>query len=222
MASLDPAREPAPPTPPRGWWLRAGKRAFDALAAVAGLSVLAPVLLLIAAWIKLDSRGPVFFRQERVGRYGRVFRIHKFRTMHSVAVPLAVPEELTIGADPRITVAGRWLRRTKLDELPQLIDVLVGNMSLVGPRPEVPRYVAHWPAHLRQQVLMLRPGITDLASIEFRDESALLAQAPDPQRYYIEVIAPRKLQLAVRYLQQASLRTDLKLIARTLLAIMAR
>lgn len=207
-------------TAARSWWLRGGKRAFDFCAALAGLLVLAPAMLLIALWIKLDSSGPVFYRQERVGRGGKPFRIHKFRTM--VPEGEAAAKQITIGADPRITRAGGFLRNAKLDELPQLIDVLVGSMSLVGPRPEVPRFARHWPAGVREQVLSVRPGITDIASIEFRNESELLACAADPEHEYIHVIAPQKLQLALRYVQQASLATDLKLILRTLLAIAAR
>ena len=193
------------------------KRAFDVVVSGAGLVLLSPLLLAIAAWIKLDSRGPVFFRQERVGRHGVPFRIHKFRTM--VVDASARGGELTIGADPRITRAGLALRRTKLDELPQLIDVFVGTMSLVGPRPEVPRYVAMYPPAVREKVLSVRPGITDSASIEFRDESALLARSDDPEREYTQVVMPAKLRCAVDYVERASLWLDLLLIARTLKAI---
>jgi lipopolysaccharide/colanic/teichoic acid biosynthesis glycosyltransferase len=152
------------------------------------------LLLLVALWIKLDSPGPVFFRQERIGRFGVPFRIHKFRTMtHG-----AVGAQITVGADARITRAGAWLRRTKLDELPQLIDVLRGAMSLVGPRPEVPRYVAMYPQGLRDKVLSVRPGITDVASLEYRDEGELLARAADPEREYVSVVMPAKLKLAAQ------------------------
>jgi lipopolysaccharide/colanic/teichoic acid biosynthesis glycosyltransferase len=217
---LEPAAASASVAPPRGWWLRGGKRVFDTVAAALGLLLLAPLLLALAAWIKLDSPGPVFFRQERVGRGGRPFRIHKFRTMRHA--PQAEGAQITVGADARITRAGRWLRAAKLDELAQLIDVLRGDMSLVGPRPEVPRYVALYPPELRAQVLAVRPGITDLASIVFRDESTLLARAADPERAYREVILPRKLALAARYAAQASLATDLALILRTLAALVRR
>lgn len=212
---------PVHPLPLHGWWLGGGKRVFDLLAAALGILVLAPVLLAVAAWVKLDSPGPVFFRQQRVGRGGRLFRIHKFRTMVTAQAPAGRPGalQITVGADPRITRAGRLLRATKLDELPQLLDVLSGHMSLVGPRPEVPRYARLWPEPLRSRVLAVRPGITDRASIEFRDESDLLARAADPEREYIEVVAPRKLALAATYLDQASLRFDLGLIGQTLLAI---
>ena len=196
------------------------KRLFDLLLAGSGLVLLAPLLLLVALAIRLDSAGPVFYRQVRVGRHGREFRIHKFRTMtHD---PAGRGPQLTVGADARITRVGAVLRRTKLDELAQLIDVLEGTMSLVGPRPEVPRYVALYPAGLREKVLSVRPGITDFASIEYRDESTLLAQSADPERTYREVVLPAKLALQARYVDQAGVWTDLRLIGRTVWAIIAR
>ena len=198
----------------------ATKRALDFAAALAGLVLLAPLLAVVAAWIRLDSPGPVFFRQERVGRGGVPFRIHKFRTMRAAAE--AAGPALTVGADPRITRAGAFLRRTKLDELPQLIDVLRGDMSLVGPRPEVPRYVATYPPALRAKVLSVRPGITDPASLQFRDESALLARAADPEREYREVVLPAKLRLAADYVDQATLAGDLRLIGSTLRTLWRR
>jgi lipopolysaccharide/colanic/teichoic acid biosynthesis glycosyltransferase len=191
-----------------------GKRLFDLVGAVLGLVLLAPLLVGIALWIRLDSPGPALFRQQRVGRHGVPFMIHKFRTMIVDAPRLG--SELTVGADPRITRAGRALRRAKLDELPQLLDVLTGSMSLVGPRPEVPRYVALYPAALRDKVLSVRPGITDPASIAYRDEGALLARVADPERVYVEQVIPAKLDHAVRYVEQMSLRTDLGVIGRTL------
>lgn len=194
------------------------KRLFDLLAAGLGLALLAPLLLLIAVWIKLDSPGPVLFRQQRVGQGGRLFDIHKFRSMRADAPGLG--PQITVGADARITAAGRWLRASKLDELPQLWDVLRGAMSLVGPRPEVPRYVALYPVELRELVLSVRPGITDIASIEYRDESRLLAQAADPERCYIEQVMPAKLALAARYVRTRSLWLDLRLIGRTLAALL--
>ena len=154
------------------------KRLFDVLAAGVGLLLLAPLLAAIALWVRVDSPGPVFFRQQRVGRHGVPFRIHKFRTM--AHAPVAAGPLLTVGADARVTRAGRFLRRTKLDELPQLVDVLQGTMSLVGPRPEVPRYVALYPPELRAVVLSVRPGITDPASLLFRDEGEVLGRAADP------------------------------------------
>ncbi len=190
------------------------KRLFDLFAASFALLVLAPSMVLIALVIKLDSPGPVFFRQQRVGRRGVPFRIHKFRTMRADAVGSG--PQITVGADPRITRVGRLLRRTKLDELPQLFDVIAGTMSLVGPRPEVPRYVALYPAELRAKVLSVRPGITDPASIAYRDENALLALASDPERVYVEEVMPTKLRHSVRYVETMSLATDLRLIGQTL------
>ncbi len=191
------------------------KRAFDLLVAAGALLLLAPLLAAIALWIRLDSPGPVFFRQQRIGRHGVPFSIHKFRTMVHGAPGLP----LTVGADPRITRAGRWLRRTRLDELPQFIDVLQGTMSLVGPRPEVPRYVARYPPALRDRVLAVRPGITDPSSLDFLDEAARLATAADPEREYVERILPAKLQRAAAYAQRASLRTDIAVLWRTLLVL---
>jgi lipopolysaccharide/colanic/teichoic acid biosynthesis glycosyltransferase len=197
-----------------------GKRLFDLAGSALALLLLAPLLALIALRVKLDSPGPVFFRQERVGRGGQPFRIHKFRTMVADA-PQRGPA-LTVGADPRITASGAWLRRTRLDELPQLIDVLQGHMSLVGPRPEVPRYVQHYPPGLRERALAVRPGITDPSSLAHLDEGELLAAAADPEREYIERILPRKLQAAADYAERASLWTDLRVIARTLKLLVQR
>ncbi|WOB09441.1 sugar transferase [Piscinibacter gummiphilus] len=188
------------------------KRLFDLVLSACGLLLLSPLLLAIAVWVKLDSPGPVFFRQERIGRHGVPFRIHKFRTMaHGGQGAL-----ITVGADRRITRAGAFLRRAKLDELPQLIDVLLGEMSLVGPRPEVPRYVAMYPAGLRDKVLSVRPGITDVASLEYRDESERLSKADDPEQEYVNVVMPAKLRLAAQYVDRASLAFDLQLILRTM------
>ncbi|MDD3530338.1 MAG: sugar transferase [Gallionellaceae bacterium] len=194
------------------------KRTFDLLASAFGLLALAPFLLLVAVAIKLDSPGPVFFRQERVGRLGSVFRIHKFRTMVTDAERRGL--QITVGADARVTVVGAFLRRYKLDELPQLIDVVMGNMSLVGPRPEVPRYVALYPDDVRRIVQSVRPGITDLASIEFKAENDILGHAKDPHRAYVEEILPIKLRYYVDYVQGRSFWGDMKIILRTLLAIM--
>lgn len=190
------------------------KRMFDLLLALVALLLAAPLMLLAALAIRLDSPGPVFFRQPRVGQGGRLFRIHKFRTMVADA-PQRGPS-LTVGDDARITRVGRFLRRSKLDELPQLIDVLRGDMSIVGPRPEVPRYVEHYPPALRDRVLALRPGITDPVSLDYADESALLARAADPEREYVEVILPRKLDAAAAYASRATLATDLGVILRTI------
>lgn len=190
------------------------KRVFDVLCAALGLLILLVPGLLVAAWIKRDSPGPVFFRQERVGRGGRLFRIHKFRTMR-VDAPSLGPQ-ITIGADPRITRSGQWLRASKVDELPQLLDVLRGEMSLVGPRPEVPRYVAFYPDELREVVLSVRPGITDPASLSFRHESELLAASADPERTYVEQVLPEKLQLSADYIRRATVGRDLVVILQTL------
>lgn len=189
------------------------KRGLDLLVAVAGLLVLAPLFALIALAIRLETAGPVFFRQERIGRFGRPFRIFKFRTM--TVEPGNGPSQLTVDGDQRITRVGAVLRRTKLDELPQLIDVLRGTMSLVGPRPEVPRYVAHYPAQWRERLFSVRPGMTDFASVSFRDEGRLLAQASDPEREYIDVILPTKLRYSLRYVEQPSLRRDLQIVGLT-------
>ena len=196
------------------------KRVFDLLGAGLALLLLSPLMLAIAAAIKLDSRGPVFFRQQRVGRHGVPFLIHKFRTMVADA-PQCGPA-LTVGADARITRVGHWLRRTRLDELPQLIDVLAGPMSLVGPRPEVPMYVAHYPAALRERALSVRPGITDPSSLLYLNEAELHARAADPEREYIEVILPRKLQCAADYAAQANLRSDVVVLVRTLRLLILR
>ena len=199
------------------------KRLFDLLVSGLGLLLLAPLLLALALAIKLDTPGPVFFRQVRVGRHGVEFRIHKFRTMtHADSAAEEHTAQLTVGADPRITRVGAWLRSTKLDELAQLIDVFTGRMSLVGPRPEVPRYVVLYPPALRDKVLSVRPGITDPASLVYRDESAQLGRAADPEREYVEVLLPAKLQLSARYVDEASVWGDLRLIAATLQALWLR
>jgi lipopolysaccharide/colanic/teichoic acid biosynthesis glycosyltransferase len=190
------------------------KRVFDVVVALLALLVFALPMLMIALAIRLDSPGPVFFRQQRVGQGSQPFRIHKFRTMAADA-PERGPA-LTVGDDPRITRVGAWLRRSKLDELPQLIDVLAGDMSIVGPRPELPQYVARYPLALRDQVLALKPGITDPASLHFADESELLARAADPEREYVEVLLPAKLARAAAYAERATLASDLALIVRTL------
>ena len=192
------------------------KRAFDLAASLCGLLLLAPLLGSIALWIRLDSGGPVFYRQLRIGRYGVPFSIFKFRTM---SVQAEAGAQLTVGQDARITRAGRFLRHYKLDELPQLINVLQGSMSLVGPRPEVPRYVACYPPDVRRIVLSVAPGITDWASIHYKDENAILGHAADPEQAYIDTILPVKLEYYVRYVQERSFWTDLRIIANTLTAI---
>ncbi|MGO4325654.1 sugar transferase [Cupriavidus sp. 2TAF22] len=194
------------------------KRLFDLVASAAGLLVMAPVFAAIAIAIKRESPGPVFFRQERVGLHGRTFHIHKFRTM--VVSGEGKGPLITIGADRRITASGAFLRKYKLDELAQLIDVFTGEMSLVGPRPEVPKYVALYPADVRETVLSVRPGITDLASIEYKDENALLGKSADPERTYVEEVMPAKLRYCVEYVRNRSLWLDLRIIYRTVVAVL--
>ena len=189
------------------------KRSFDVAVSAVGLVLLAPLFALIALAIKATSRGPVFFRQERVGRDFQPFRIYKFRTMVVDAPQLG--GQITAGRDPRITSIGHVLRKTKLDELPQLVNVLAGDMSLVGPRPEVPKYVEMF----RQQfaeVLRVRPGITDLASVKYRDESEILGAASDPEAVYVERVLPDKLALASQYVREASFWFDVRLLFATL------
>jgi lipopolysaccharide/colanic/teichoic acid biosynthesis glycosyltransferase len=192
------------------------KRLFDLVAASLGLALLAPLLVLIAAWVKLDSPGPVFYRQQRVGRGGVLFDIFKFRTMFVRPPDLC---QLTVGHDRRVTRAGRFLRHYKLDELPQLLNVVQGTMSLVGPRPEVPRYVACYPPQVRALVLSVAPGITDWASILYKEESVLLGRAADPEKTYVETILPAKLEYYVRYVRERNFWLDLRIICRTLAAI---
>lgn len=196
------------------------KRVFDFFASCVGLILLSPILLMIALCIRLDSRGPVFFRQERVGQFGRLFKIHKFRTMVVDAEALGM--QITVGVDPRVTKVGEFLRRYKLDELPQLIDVLFGDMSLVGPRPEVPRYVACYPQELSELVLSVRPGITDRASIEYKDENKILGRATDPHQAYVNEVLPIKLGYYAEYVRNRSLLGDIRIIISTIQAIARR
>ena len=198
---------------------RFGKRWLDTSAALLGLLFGSPVLLACAALVKTTSSGPVLFRQTRVGRNGRIFQILKFRTMVNGADRLG--PGVTTRADSRVTAAGRLLRQTKLDELPQLWNVLTGEMSLVGPRPELPRYVALYTPEQRR-VLEVRPGIADLASLAFRDEERLLAGVNNPLAYYESTLMPRKLALSLEGVSRMSLRYDLKLIAMTLLSVAPR
>ncbi len=193
------------------------KRLFDLFLGSLGLLLVSPMFLVISAAIRFDSPGPVFFRQERVGRYGRPFRIFKFRTMYVDAEESG--RMITVGDDPRITRAGRYLRRLKLDELPQLFNVVKGEMSLVGPRPEVPRYVEFYPEEIRKQVLSVRPGITDFASIMYKDESGVLAGCADPEERYVNVVLPEKLKHYVRYVSERTLWMDFKIVLLTLRVI---
>lgn len=193
------------------------KRGFDIFFSALALLLLAPLLLGVALWVKLDSHGPVFFRQRRVGLRGREFLIYKFRTMGADAE--ARGPQITIGADARITRSGSFLRKYKMDELAQFINVLIGDMSVVGPRPEVPQYVALYPSHVREIVLSVRPGITDRASIEFKDENEILGKAPDPHQAYVNEVLPIKLGYYMAYVQQRSFAGDLQIIFATLAAV---
>jgi lipopolysaccharide/colanic/teichoic acid biosynthesis glycosyltransferase len=192
------------------------KRAFDLLAAGLGLILLSPLLALVAIWIKIDSEGPVFFRQERLGRGFRPFWIYKFRTMLADAPKRGGP--ITFGPDPRITRVGRFLRKTKLDELAQLLNVIKGEMSLVGPRPEIPQYVKMFELDYAE-ILKVRPGMTDLASLKFRDEAEILGRAGNPQEEYVRHVLPAKIKLAKEYIRRASIWSDVRLILKTLLAL---
>lgn len=192
------------------------KRAMDIVISAAALLVLWPVFALIALAIVVDDPGPVFYRQVRVGRGGKPFRIFKFRTMVVDADKKGL--SITVGRDSRITRVGAFLRKTKLDELAQLLNVLRGEMSFVGPRPEVPRYVDLYTPYQRQ-VLLVRPGITDYASIAYRNENELLAGAKDPERMYIETVMPAKIELNMKYLREISPLADIRLILQTILAI---
>jgi lipopolysaccharide/colanic/teichoic acid biosynthesis glycosyltransferase len=189
------------------------KRAFDIVVSGLGLVLLGPLMAAIAVAIRLTSPGPVLFRQYRVGRRFEQFEILKFRTMVVNAHELG--GLLTASTDDRVTRVGRVLRRTKLDELPQLINVLKGEMSFVGPRPEVPRYVEQF-RHDYERLLRVRPGITDPASISFRDESAILGEAEDPERTYVEEILPAKIRLSDEYISRATLASDVRTILRTI------
>ena len=188
------------------------KRLFDVVASGLGLIVLSPLFLILAIWIKLDSKGPVFYRQVRVGKDNKDFRIFKFRSMR---VGSDKGSLVTIGGrDPRVTRSGYWIRKFKLDELPQLINVFIGDMSLVGPRPEVRHYVDYWTPE-QMHVLDVRPGITDPASIKFRNENELMEQAEDPEKYYIEVIMQEKIKLYLEYVEHHSFWGDIGLIFKT-------
>lgn len=192
------------------------KRLFDIISSGIGLLCLAPVFVIMAIWIKLDSRGPVFYRQTRVGRYGRDFRIFKFRSMR---VGSDKGRQITVGErDPRITRSGYFIRRYKIDELPQLINVFLGDMSIVGPRPEVRKYVDLYSEEQRK-VFQVRPGITDLASIKYSNENELLSQVDDPDTYYIDVIMPDKLAINLEYIRHQSFMGDIKIIFNTLFKI---
>jgi lipopolysaccharide/colanic/teichoic acid biosynthesis glycosyltransferase len=192
------------------------KRIFDLVLSAIGLLLSMPIMIPIAIWIKIDSSGSIFFRQTRVGQFGKEFKIYKFRTMITQAEKIGA--QITIGKDPRITRSGEFLRKYKLDEIPQLINVLKGEMSFVGPRPEVPRYVALY-SQEQHQVLNISPGITDLASLQFRNENEILAQAKDPEAFYIHEVMPHKIQLNLKYVAVANLITDIRIIIATILQL---
>lgn len=194
------------------------KRIFDIVASGLGLLVLSPLFLVIAIWIKLDSPGPVFYRQVRVGRNNKDFRIFKFRSM---GVGSDKGSLVTIGGhDPRVTRSGYFIRKFKIDELPQLINVFIGDMSLVGPRPEVRHYVNYWTPE-QMHVLDVRPGITDPASIKFRNENELMEKAESPEDYYINVIMQEKIKLYLEYVRNASFWYDIQLIFKTFWVIVS-
>lgn len=193
------------------------KRVLDLIFTVPGIVILLPVFLVIGIFIKCDSQGDIFFRQERVGRYGRIFRIYKFRTM--VVDAERHGKQITVGRDARITGVGEFLRKYKLDELPQLFNVLLGDMSLVGPRPEVPRYIAEYSQKDRDIVLSVKPGITDNASIEFRAENEILGRAKNPEKEYINVVLPIKIGYYKEYVAKHNVGMDFVIILKTIAAI---
>lgn len=193
------------------------KRAIDMLGAVAGLALLSPIFVVVAIAIKLDSRGPVFFRQVRVAHGGHLFRILKFRSMRVETAPAGT--ELTVHEDERVTRFGAFLRRSKLDEIPQLINVLAGDMSLVGPRPEVPQFIMYYTPQQRAIILSVKPGITDYAAILFRDESALLDPGRDPVEVYRREIMPVKFRYYERYVRQIRILNDLRIVLATVILL---
>ena len=192
------------------------KRIFDITLSLFGLIILLPFMLIIAIFIKFDSKGSIFFKQIRVTKNGKEFKIFKYRTMR---VGSDKYSQITVGKDERITKIGSFLRKYKLDEIPQLINVLIGDMSLVGPRPEVPKYVALYTDE-QKEILKVRAGITDYASIEFSDENDLLASEEDPEKAYIEKIMPKKIELNKKYLSEISILTDIKIILLTIKKIL--
>ncbi|HIU82475.1 MAG TPA: sugar transferase [Candidatus Faecicola pullistercoris] len=195
------------------------KRCFDVTASFFGILFLLIPFAAVAVAVKCSSRGPVFFRQIRVGKNGREFRIYKFRTMVADAEKKGM--QITVGGDSRVTGIGRVLRKTKVDELPQLFNVFAGQMSFVGPRPEVPHYVDMY-SDYQKNVLRIKPGITELASIVYRDENDVLAKSEDPERTYIEEIMPEKIKLNMQYMQKMNVFYDIYLIFRTFAAVLKR
>ena len=196
------------------------KRLFDLFWTFPGVIILSPLMLLIALWIRLDSSGPILFRQRRVGRYGKLFEVLKFRTMVVDAEMQGL--KITVEKDSRITKPGYFLRKYKLDELPQLFNVILGDMSLVGPRPEVLEYVDCYPENLREKILSVRPGITDRASIEYRDENRLLDGSSNPEKTYIEEILPAKLTFYSEYVDKQNFFLDIYLIIKTFVVLVLK
>lgn len=190
------------------------KRIFDFLVSLLGIIILSPIFIIVSIAIKIDSKGNILFLQKRVGRYGKEFNIYKFRTMVTDAEKIG--KQITVGNDSRITKVGTFLRKTKIDELPQLFNVLKGDMSLVGPRPEVPKYVALYNEE-QKNVLNVRPGITDMASLRYRDENEILGKVENPEEYYINVIMKDKLSLNLEYIQKSNVFFDIYLIVKTII-----
>lgn len=190
------------------------KRIFDFFSALIGIIILSPILIIVSIAIKVDSSGNIMFLQKRVGKDGKEFNIYKFRTMVTNAEKLG--KQITVGKDNRITKVGAFLRKYKIDELPQLFNVLKGDMSLVGPRPEVPKYVALY-SDEQKKVLSVRPGITDLASLKYSDENDILGKVDNPEEYYINVIMKDKLSLNLEYIEKSNLFFDISLIVKTIL-----
>lgn len=196
------------------------KRIFDIFFSSLGIIILLPIFIAVAIWIKLDSPGPVFYRQVRVGKFGKLFKIHKFRSMYDGAFKSG--GGLTVGKDPRITKSGAVIRKYKIDELPQLIDVFIGNMSLVGPRPEIEEFMNLYPKTIREKILSVKPGITDEASIAMVEENELLGKYKDPRRAYIEVIMPIKSKYYIKYVDNNSLVGDFSIILKTIRKIIKK
>ena len=190
------------------------KRIFDFLLSLFGIIILSPIFIIVSIAIKLDSKGSILFLQKRVGRHGKEFNIYKFRTMVTDAEKLG--KQITVGKDNRITKVGAFLRKFKIDELPQLLNVLKGDMSLVGPRPEVPKYVALYNEEQRK-VLDIRPGITDMASLRYKDENDILGKVDNPEEYYINVIMKDKLNLNLEYIEKSNVFFDIYLILKTII-----
>jgi len=193
------------------------KRIFDLFFALSGLIFLSPFLIVIALWIKLDSKGAVFFKQKRVGQFEKEIDVYKFRSMVTDAESKGL--KITVGRDPRITNSGHFIRKYKIDELAQLINVVNGTMSLVGPRPEVQEYIDEYPQSIKDKVLSVKPGITDFASIEFKDENSILEGVENPNDVYINEILPIKQKYYIQYVEEQSIYLDIKLIFKTLIAI---